>query len=165
MEPERLFAESWSLGRHPTSASSEWLGEVSSHMIQLSSWSIQLIVQIQIPSAPSGTWTVIFTQRDRTQDSNLQDANDLGCNDVYIYGVLYPNIENQYSCIFMALSPSKYYSPLSKTASGHKLAQIWLTYASSFDLPLLERVWVEVDRVCLHHHIPTVHPMQWHSYE
>jgi len=61
MEAERLFTESWSLGRYLTSAYPEWVGEVSSHVIQLSSWSIQLLVQIQTPSAPPGTWVVTFT--------------------------------------------------------------------------------------------------------
>lgn len=54
-EPEMLFTEPWSPGRYPKSTYSEWLGELSSHMIQLSSGSIQLNVQVEIPSAPAGT--------------------------------------------------------------------------------------------------------------
>lgn len=50
-----LFTEPRSPGRYPKSTYSEWLGELSSHMILLSSGSIQLNVQVQIPAAPAGT--------------------------------------------------------------------------------------------------------------
>lgn len=50
----------------------------------------------------------------------------------------------------MALGPGKYSPPLSKAVQIRtQAAWIWLTHASSPDLPLLEWVWVEVDYVCI----------------